>query len=463
MLKRIRILLATIFFISLTLYLCMPADCAWLSWTADIQFLPALLAVNLSAIVIVVLLTLIFGRVYCSVICPLGVLQDIISRFGIHTKKNKKQPYTYSPAKSWLRYIVLALFIVLLVAGLTSFAVILAPYSSYGRMVQTIIHPTLQAGVVALVSFVVIAVLAWKNGRTYCNTICPVGTTLSFLSRISLLKPYIDTTKCNGCRSCARNCKASCINAEQHLIDYSRCVSCMDCISHCKQGAIKYGFRPNAVKEPTSDAQNTPASRSRREFFTVAGLMAVTYAMAKKHKVDGGLAAITGKEAPVRNTPVLPPGALSARHFSQHCTACQLCVSACPNKVLRPSGDIMTLMQPQSSFESGFCRPECTRCSEVCPSGAIKPVTRDEKPDIQVGHAVVHACHCVKVDGGDSCGNCARHCPSGAIKMVRNRKGYLIPVVDEARCTGCGACEYLCPARPFSAIHVEGHEVHKRI
>lgn len=461
MLKKLRITLAILFFVALTLYLCVPSDFLWLRWMADIQFLPAVLALNLSAIIIIVALTLIMGRVYCSVICPLGVLQDLMALLGRKTKKNKKLPYTYSRPKNGLRYIVLILFLVLLISGLTSFAVILAPYSSYGRMVQNIIHPTLYAGIIALVSFIVIAVLAWRNGRTYCNTICPVGSILGIISRFSFLKPYIDKTKCNGCRSCARNCKAACINPNEHSIDYSRCVACMDCINHCRQGAIKYGRRP--LQEKVTEMYDTPASRSKREFFSIIGLMTATYALAKKHKVDGGLAVISGKEVPTRKTPVLPPGALSARHFSQHCTACQLCVSACPNKVLRPSGNIMTLMQPEASFESGFCRPECTRCSDVCPTNAIRPITRDEKPDIQVGHAVVHPKHCEKVNGGDSCGNCARHCPSGAIKMVRNKKGHLIPVVDEARCTGCGACEYLCPVRPFSAIHVEGHEVHKRI
>lgn len=461
MLRKLRITFAALFFTALTLYLCVPSDLTWLSWMADIQFLPAVLALNLTAVVIVVALTLIMGRVYCSVICPLGVLQDVIAFIGRKTKKNKKLPYTYSRPKNWLRYVILVLFVVLMIAGLTSFAVILAPYSSYGRMLQNIIHPTLYAGAVALVTFVVIAVLSWRNGRTYCNTVCPVGSTLGLLSRLSLLRPYIDTSRCNGCRSCARNCKAACINAEKHAIDYSRCVACMDCIDHCRQGAIRYGRRPMAERMKVD--MDTPESRTKREFFSVVGLMAATFAMAQKHKVDGGLAAITGKQVPVRKTPVLPPGAVSARHFAQHCTACQLCVSACPNKVLRPSGSIMTLMQPEASYESGFCRPECTRCTEVCPTNAIRPVTHDEKPDIQIGHAVVHPKHCVKVNGGDSCGNCARHCPSGAIKMVRNAKGNLIPVVDEARCTGCGACEYLCPARPFSAIHVEGHEVHRRI
>lgn len=467
MLKKIRITLAAIFFIGVTLLLCMPNDFVWLDWMAKLQFFPAVLSLNVIALVIVVLLTLLFGRIYCSVICPLGILQDIIGKIGIKARKTKR-PYSYSPAKNWLRYSVLILFIIAIVAGIGSFVALLAPYGTYGLIVRNIMAPTLVAGITALVILLAIGFFAWRNGRTYCNTICPVGTTLGLLSRFSLLKPVIDTTKCNGCKACASKCKAACINPELHKIDYSRCVACMDCLDNCRQGAIKYTFRKNAAATPKTakivDPNKDSVDSSKRDFFAVAGVMVASYVLAQTQKVDGGLAEIVDKKSPTRKTPILPPGAVSAKHFAKHCTGCQLCVSACPNKVLRPSGDIVTLMQPQSSYEFGFCRPECTKCSEVCPSGAIKPITREEKPDIQIGLAVVDRDRCVKLPIGDSCGNCARHCPAGAITMEEDEKngGILIPVVHEDLCIGCGACEYLCPVRPLSAIHVEGFKTHRR-
>ena len=115
------------------------------------------------------------------------------------------------------------------------------------------------------------------------------------------------------------------------------------------------------------------------------------------------------------------------------------------------------------SFERGYCRPECTRCSEVCPTGAIKPITREEKTMQHVGHAVWIKDNCVVLTDGVSCGNCARHCPTGAITMVdyEGPNGTVqVPAVDEIKCIGCGACENLCPARPFSAIYIEGNEMH---
>ena len=179
------------------------------------------------------------------------------------------------------------------------------------------------------------------------------------------------------------------------------------------------------------------------------------------------MATIEDKKIPERSTPIVPPGSLGIRHLTQHCTACQLCVSVCPNQVLRPSTDLMKLMQPEMSYERGYCRPECTKCSEVCPAGAIRPISLADKSSTQIGHAVWIKKNCVPLTDGVECGNCARHCPSGAITMVlsdaEDDKSPKIPVVNVERCIGCGACENLCPARPFSAIYVEGHERHRVI
>jgi ferredoxin len=201
----------------------------------------------------------------------------------------------------------------------------------------------------------------------------------------------------------------------------------------------------------------------------MASAMVAGTAMAQKKEklMDGGLAEIEDKVAPHRQTPLTPPGSLSFENFATHCTGCQLCVSECPNGVLRPSSDLMHLMLPVMSYEHGHCRPECTRCSEVCPAGAIKPVDVEAKSSIQIGHAVWIKKNCVVLTDQVECGNCARHCPSGAIEMVpsdeNDEESPMIPAINEAACIGCGACEYVCPSRPFAAIYVEGHEVHRSI
>lgn len=464
----------------------------FLGWLAEVQLLPALLALNVGVVAVLLVATLLFGRLYCSVICPLGIMQDGFARLGRRAKKNR---YGYSKPKTVLRMVMLVLFVALLVGGVGSLFALLAPYSAFGRIASNLLQPLWRWGnnllatvaarfdsyafytvevwwkglaslLTALVTLVVVGWLAWRNGRTWCNTICPVGTLLGFVSRFSLLRPVIDTSKCNGCGLCARNCKAACIDPEAHTVDMSRCVVCFDCIDSCKKGAISYRLRGHKQTEASADtASSAKQGLSRRAFLTVSAALVGSTAVAKgKKKVDGGVAAIADKRVPNRKTPIAPAGALSARHLAQHCTACQLCVSACPNGVLRPSQGVMTLLQPELSYERGYCRPECVRCSEVCPTDAIRPITREEKSSIRIGHAVWVRENCLAASEGVQCDNCARHCPTGAIRMVDNPDGkQQIPAIDTTRCIGCGACEYLCPSRPFSAIYVEGNSTHQTL
>ena len=489
MLKKIRTILAAVFFVLITLlFLDFTGTLhGWLSWLAKIQFLPAVMALNVIVVVSLIVLTLVFGRIYCSVICPLGVFQDLLARF--HRKKNK---YSYSKEVRWLRYPVLVVFVIAGVVGIGSLFQLLAPYSSYGRIATMIFQPlwkgcnnllamaaehyesyafysvdtwmrSLPVLIIAAVTLVVLFILAWRGGRTYCNTICPVGTILSFFARFSWLKVRFDADKCKNCSLCSKNCKAACIDYKTHTVDYSRCVVCGNCIDKCKFGALKYsGSVDRGVKsESTQD-------KGRRSFLLASALVSTAAFAQKKEKLmDGGLAEIEDKAQPERQTPLTPPGSLSFQNLSTRCTGCQLCVSECPNQVLRPSNDLLHLMQPTMSYEKGYCRPECTRCSDVCPAGAIKPLDDIEKSSIQIGHAVWIKKNCVVLTDEVECGNCARHCPSGAIEMVpldeNNEESPMIPAINEAACIGCGACEYVCPSRPFSAIYVEGHEVHKKI
>lgn len=498
MLRKIRIALAALFFCGITWLLLdfTGTAAAYLGWMARMQFLPAVLAVNAAVVAALVVLTLVMGRIYCSIICPLGVMQDIISHTAGRFRKNR---FRYSLARNVLRLAVLFVFVLLLAVGLTQIALLVAPYSAYGRIAAGLLSPIYNMGnnllaaaaehfnsyaayrvevyvrsitvlATAVATLLVTGVLAWRSGRTYCNTICPVGTILGFFARFSLLRPVIDTAKCNGCGLCARNCKASCIDAQAHSIDMSRCVVCGNCIGKCRQSAISYALRTKCAQRPSSVDPSAPESADcgRRKFLTAVGAVGTAAAVRAAEKtVDGGLAVIEDKQIPKRSTRLIPPGARSHAHFYQHCTACQLCVQNCPNAVLRPSGDWEHLLQPVMEYERGYCRPECTRCSEVCPTGAIRLIDRAEKSSVQIGHAVWVKKNCVVLTDSVKCGNCARHCPAGAITMVPLEAGdfeaQLVPHVDTERCIGCGACENLCPARPFSAIYVEGHETHREI
>ena len=352
MLKKIRLTLAVIFFAAITLlFLDFTGTIhVWFGWMAKIQFLPAVLALNSGVIIFLVALTLIFGRVYCSVICPMGVFQDAVSWINGRRSKKSRMRFSWSPAKDWLRYGIFALFIIALVAGAGSFVALLAPYSSWGRIVSNLFAPVWQWGnnllayfservdsyafystdvwlkslpvfIIAVVTFITIFILAWRNGRTWCNTVCPVGTVLGFLSRLSIFQVRIDKEKCRECSLCTRQCKASCIDYKNHSIDHSRCVACFDCLDTCKHGAISYSSRfgkhtakpvPAAVKETSSNIGQTQTSMassdntvssaarpdsSRRNFLAVTAMLATSAAVkAQEKKVDGGPRCHRGQE-----------------------------------------------------------------------------------------------------------------------------------------------------------------------
>lgn len=476
----------------------------YFSWLPKIQLVPALLALNVVALTILVVLTLLAGRVYCSIICPLGIYQDIVNKIRhIFSSKKKRRLglFRFKKAETKLRLGFLIVFAVLLILGLfgviaTSFAGILDPYSAFGRMAGQFAVPVWRAGAsaaadsaadhghyiidsypaaaafnigvftVAIITFIVTTAMASTGGRAYCNKVCPVGTILGFLSRHALFRVTIDTDRCNRCGSCGRKCKSECIDTKNHLVDLSRCVTCMDCIGACSQHAISFSYKR---KKPISDTVKTDTTR--RAFLVGSTIVAGSLAMKAADKAtDGGLAPLRQKKRVAGSAAAVPAGAISVVHLRSHCTACQLCISACPNGVLKPSTDLSNFMQPVMVFTEGYCRPECTACADVCPAGAIRPIDVEEKTTIKIGTAVVNPDLCISAAYGQHCGNCARHCPADAITMVKTESGNKRPAVDESRCIGCGSCEYHCPSgtagqisAETAAIHVEGLKVHTTV
>lgn len=374
MLRKIRITAAAVFFTVITLLLLDFTGTlhAWFGWMAKVQLLPAVLAVNAGVVAALVLLTLLFGRVYCSVICPLGVFQDVVSRAAARAAE-EPLPLLAGAVVAALRHTGA----VPRGAG-RPFQARVEPAGALQRLRAYRVQPFCTplpvgqqpAGLSGRASRQLCVLHgrclgqgrrdAGRGGRdvhragragmaqrpNYCNTVCPVGTILGLVSRFAVFKPRIDTSKCNGCGLCARNCKASCIDAKTHRIDYSRCVACMDCLGKCRQGAISFSRKPAADRKPDAGhkpdavepatlkaavAAGEPADASRRKFLSLVGVMACATVRAQEKKVDGGLAVIEQKKIPRRTTPITPPGSLAVRNMEAHCTGCQLCVAVCPN------------------------------------------------------------------------------------------------------------------------------------
>jgi polyferredoxin len=480
------LLLATALFVDFT-----GTASHWFGWLAKVQLLPAILAMNVVVVAVLLGVTLLAGRLYCSVVCPLGVLQDVVSRSARWRRPNRFVP---AQARPVLRYALAVVFLLAAALGAGSLCGLLDPYSAFGRIVSSFLGPVYastnnglaslaeQTGsfafarvdvwaksvatyAIAGATLGVVTYLAWQGGRSYCNTVCPVGTILGAFSRFSWLRLRIESDRCSACGACARACPAACIDCRTRQIDASRCVMCLDCLERCRTGALRFGGPGRSRPLPDGVAQQPPGGASRRRFVSGAAVWATALiARAEIRRFDGGLAVIADKVPPQRTAAIAPAGAVSRRDFERQCTGCLLCVTACPNQVLAPSRRVERLVQPELSFERGYCRPECTKCSEVCPSGAIHRVTRQEKAVTRIGQAAWIEARCIVNRDKVACDTCARHCPTGAIRMTPRAGGVRnaprIPVIDPKRCTGCGACEYLCPSRPLSAIHVVGLERH---
>ena len=466
-----------------------------------IQWVPALLYGNVLIIVCLLLLSLLFGRIFCSAICPLGIFQDILIRIEnlFLKKKKRKLRYKYRAPSNILRYSILLVTLATYLFGFSALLLWLDPYSNFGRIVSLIFRPavmwannlfagTLNAAgvysvfevpintvsllgfIAAILFFILLVVMTVYGGRLYCNTICPVGTALGLLNRFSLFKVRIDKSMCTSCGLCAMSCKSECIDSKTKEIDDSRCISCYNCLDSCKKGGVQYQFvSPFAKSE--KDTKIVPAnlsSSSRRSMFRTVGI-ALWGTLSAKHLWGQGLRRQNrqrrrnhGDTDPILNKKtIMPPSAGNLDDFYKKCTGCQLCTTKCPSHVLKPASikeyGFEGILQPYMSYTNGFCNYNCKQCADVCPTGALKNnLTIEEKRLIQCGVAEFRQHLCIVITEGTSCGACSEHCPTQAVKMVPYKDGLTLPQLDKTLCIGCGGCEYICPVLPHKAIYIEG-------
>ncbi|MFO7852794.1 MAG: 4Fe-4S dicluster domain-containing protein [Bacteroidota bacterium] len=495
-LKTVRVILAVLVFVIITLSFIdfrhiIPDK--WFNGILFLQFVPSVLNfMNIAAIasagfVIVLILTLLTGRSYCSFLCPLGIYQDVVSRVGGRFKR-KFRRFGYGKPHTILRNVILALTLIVMLAGSVFLISLLDPYSIFGRGATYLLQPlaiiinNLVAAVSALfdnytlfkVDFIkipfeafiipvlLIGLVTWLSftrGRLYCNTVCPVGTFLGFISRVSIFRIKIDDSKCTHCGICAAKCKASCIDFKNENVDLSRCVACFNCISPCPDDAISYGL----VNLRKGQGKAAVPDQNKRGF--IGGMLALIAFLPRALKAQD--APVPEKESTVpenRTTPVCPPGGISIEHFNDYCTACSLCVSACPDKVIIPSlteYGIAGMMQPRMDYHKGFCNFECIRCTEVCPSGALLPLSLEAKKLTQIGKVHFIKENCIVETERTDCGACSEHCPTKAVQMVPYIGNLVIPEINDEICVGCGACEYACPTTPYKAIYVDGNPIHQ--
>jgi len=398
------------------------------------QFAPSLLRLccgfSFGALVFVLavaLVSILFGRFYCAAFCPFGILQDFIIFFSGSGQKELR-----AENHPLLRCSIAGLVFGLLAGGWTTGFLLLDPYSNAGR----IFCAWFSAGGVLILSAII--ALAIRKKRLFCTAVCPVGTLLGLLSKKSVFA-LSASSDCVKCGLCVKSCRASCISIspERAVFDQERCVRCMDCVSVCPKNAIRL----------TSSTQKTQDPDLSRRKFIVQGAVLAGAAVLGFGIGRSGFFSLTER---FTRTQILPPGAGMRGFFASKCTACQLCAAACPEKIIvfAKGGDGPVSLD----LTGGACRFDCKRCTEVCPTGALAPLTLAVKRKTKIAEAHFDAARCKVFQKEEACGRCAQVCPTHAVTLRKN--GTPKPV-DTDLCIGCGACQKVCPETP-KAITVHG-------
>ncbi|MBQ9245460.1 4Fe-4S binding protein [bacterium] len=391
----------------------------------DIQFLPLLQRVltDFSVIAIVLLcillgITLLFGRIYCSLFCPFGIIQDIIC--SIIKKKSEKR------ANLPIKYFILAVTFGFLIGGSALLVRYIEPYTYFGSAISLSL-----IGIVAIIFVIVLTII---KKRIFCTDICPVGAILGLMSKISLFKLYVDKANCIHCGMCERTCPSSCIEASSETIENVTCTKCFRCISKCPKNAIKYGIKPKS---------EIKFNVKRRDFiFTAAAFLALGTML------KAGMEYSKNTVKKVKDI-ILPPGSIDTKRMFNKCLNCNLCIKNCPNGILTKSDNNFGTVHIDYNKGKGFCDYNCHKCSEVCPSGAIKKISLNEKQKTRIAMAVIESDKC------STCGICKDVCPVGAIIIEEGQKAY----IEGFKCIGCGKCKTRCVHGAINVFAVKEQKV----
>lgn len=378
----------------------------------------------LSLFLIHIVFAFFFGRFYCSCICPFGILQDIIG-FIFKRKTGKTKNY------SILRYTFFFALLISIVSGTNYIFKFFDPYTNFGNIVSSIFdYKTFSVS--AVVIFVLITIFVIYKNRIFCTTLCPVGTFLGLISKFGYYKLFIKDDICVSCGLCEKNCPTGAIDSKEKTIDNERCIRCLRCTAVCRGFGIKFEHKKEEVK----------FNIERRKFIISSATALVLGAVFIK-----GKEIIKAIEKGIKLRPILPPGAISPERFIDKCTNCNLCIQNCRGKILeKPNENYDTI---HINYKKGSCEFNCKNCSDVCPTGAIKKMSLNEKRNLRIGLVKIEYTKCI------SCGLCAKMCPKGALKInVKEKRLLYYP----QNCIGCGLCENTCSCGAIEIVSVKEQE-----
>ena len=401
------------------------------------------LAVHALPALALVAATVLWGRMFCGWVCPLGTVIDgahAISRHQIVVLR-------------FLRWTRVRFWVLAALAGAAIVGVNLAswfdPLVFSSRGLLFVLDPGTRgtAAVLGCSAAAAAIVLTWLAPRFWCRILCPLGALLSLVSWAGRYHRRV-AESCNECGLCSAVCPMGQSPCDSSPID---CIACHRCEAACPKAAVDFGFRPplqaagaGAVPSPEPDAARlvSPADLLRRQLFLglFSGLAGIGAGAAV-----GGLVGVRRNPVPLR-----PPGAGDERSLAASCVGCGICLAVCPTGGLLPlvaPGRLDAVFTPQFVPRVGPCLPECAACGRACPTGAIPKLPVEEKAAVRMGTAVIDHSTCLAWAVGQRCVICVDACPERyhAIELWAILPRTFRPVVIPSRCTGCGICEHRCP------------------
>jgi len=429
-----------------------------------------------------VVLALLMGRIFCSHLCPLGVLLDVSDHFLARPQRVKENRGAYRR----VRPVKLVLLLVLLGAALFGFdllgfadpLVIMTRFTAtlfYPALVALadaslqvlrplgaslgwldlayleIISPTFDGALLMLGLLLVLLLLGRLQPRFWCRHLCPLGGLLGLLGRRAPYRRRVDSDKCNACNRCVRLCPTGAIHLEGKLYDRSECITCLNCVRECPEGAVSFSF---GARRPAQEQPGVAAGR-RLVLGGLLGGAAAGLAM----RIDGLHPGHAFLPLPHRHGRLIrPPGAVPEPEFLARCTRCGECLRACLTNTLQPDwyrAGLEGLWAPHLALRHAACEQTCNVCGQVCPTGAIRPLTPIEKQHAKIGTAVIVRDRCLPWSQDRRCLICDEQCPYNAIVFRHDAQHHVgLPVVNPNRCNGCGQCEDKCPVLGEAAIIV---------
>jgi len=429
-------------------------------------------------------LAAITGRVFCSHLCPLGILLDI-SDHQLGRKQGAKQNREdYCRARK-AKFVFLLVMLWTALCGVnllgfgdpmvifTRFAAtvfypvvmlfeelglqVLRPISDWAGWLEVtyfeLILPSFEGALIMAALLALLLLLGRLQPRFWCRHICPLGALLGWVGRWAPYRRRVSDA-CNECNLCTRECPVGAIHKNGVKTDRSECIVCLRCVHICPENAVSFSFQP---KNPAMDLPGVEINR--RAFIGGAlGGLAVALGMRADVLYPSGVFL----PLPLRHQDLIrPPGALPEPEFLRRCARCGECMRACPTNTLQPDwyrAGVGGLWAPRMNLRHAACDQNCNVCGLVCPTESIRPLSLTERRHARVGIAVIVRDRCLPWAQDERCLVCEEQCPYQAIVFQQDDQyRFGLPVVKADRCNGCGRCEDKCPVKGDSAIVITPH------